>query len=124
MDVENAMANMHLGDSGTGPVSSDTSYVREEEEDLNRTPIRPSAKALGKRKLVDGIVSGNFDLNLCQGDRNSLSLEESQVDSDQEEDEGDLWLHPPVKYVYDAAAERTQQRIRDATAALLVNGVH
>jgi hypothetical protein len=46
------------------------------------------------------------------------------VDSDQEEDERDLWLHPPVKYAYDAAAERTQQRIRDATAALLVNGVH
>lgn len=61
---------------------------------------------------------------MYQGDRNSLSAEENQVESDQEEDERDLWLHPPVKYAYDAAAERTQQRIRDATAALLVNGVH
>ncbi len=63
MDVENAMANVHLGDSGTGLVSSDTSYVddddEEEEEDLDHTPIRPSAKALGKRRLVEGVASGS-----------------------------------------------------------------
>jgi len=59
-DVENAMANMHLGDSGTGLVSSDAGYVDDEEEDdLDHTPIRPSAKALGKRRLVEGVASGS-----------------------------------------------------------------
>lgn len=59
-DIESAMGNVHLGDSGTGPVSSDTIYANDEEEDdLDHTPIRPSAKALGKRRLVESAVSGS-----------------------------------------------------------------
>lgn len=70
------------------------------------------------------VYYADFDVNLYQPNRNSLSAEENQGDSDQDEDQWDTWLHPPVKYVYDAAAERTQERIREATAALVVNGVH
>lgn len=32
--------------------------------------------------------------------------------------------HPPVHFVYDAAAERTQQRIRDMELERSVEGVH
>lgn len=40
--------------------------------------------------------------------------------------EGGKWhhhQHPPVHFVYDAAAERTQQRLKEGHT-LLVNGIH
>ncbi|KAK2466594.1 hypothetical protein APHAL10511_000852 [Amanita phalloides] len=113
--IQNAIANMNLGDH---PIYA-TGTVDDGGDGEDGTPARPSAKALGKRRLVEGVVSSNFN-QLYQANRDSFDFDDTQVDSDQEDDE---WLHPPVKYVYDAAAERTRQRIREATAAM-VNGVH
>ncbi|KAF6750828.1 hypothetical protein DFP72DRAFT_909441 [Ephemerocybe angulata] len=119
-------------------------------ENEDGTPIRPSAKALGKRKVVepltpDGtndtfnhqtarIANGgdpyeddNFGMN---GGEQGLGLDEV---SDGESTDGNGnenghgggigWRSHPVQYVYDAAAERTQERLRVATNALQ-NGVH
>jgi hypothetical protein len=65
-----------------------------------------------------------FDIDTNKGNVDSSSVSDERNDSEPDEDDRDTWLHPPVKYVYDAAAERTQQRLREATAALMVNGVH
>ncbi|KAF8130374.1 hypothetical protein EV363DRAFT_1399531 [Boletus edulis] len=64
------------------------------------TPIRPSAKALGKRRT----------------DSHRYSTAESDSD-----DAAFLPKRQPTRYVYDAAAERTAQHLREGH---LVNGVH
>lgn len=51
----------------------------------------------------------------------TFSVDDRPMSDD--EDDADGWQHRPVQYVYDAAAERTQQRIREGHA-LVVNGVH
>ncbi|KAM6493422.1 hypothetical protein JOM56_011556 [Amanita muscaria] len=115
-------SNIRLVDNHMQPISVTGDVHQGDGENVEHTPVRPSAKALGKRKLAESIPT-NFDLDepsdlessLCTGDR---------LDSDPEEEERDAWLHPPVKYVYDAAAERTHRRIQQATAAMMVNGVH
>lgn len=64
-DIENAVANIHLGDSGMVLVSSDTTnFDNDDGEDQDHTLARPSAKALGKRKLVESVVSGSAYLNV------------------------------------------------------------
>jgi hypothetical protein len=64
-DIENAVANIHLGDSGMVLVSSDTTNVDNDDgEDQDHTLARPSAKALGKRKLVESVVSSSAYLNV------------------------------------------------------------
>ncbi|KAL4077659.1 hypothetical protein J3A83DRAFT_4215420 [Scleroderma citrinum] len=85
------------------------------------TPTRPSAKALGKRRVVE-------DPEVCDSwdqfhDRNSAtSVRDSVVDSDS--DEPGFLKRPPVRYVYDAAAERTAQHLKEGRVSVLVNGVH
>lgn len=87
------------------------------------TPIGLSEKALGKRRVVDEeddrlsdagdsffghdqVRAGSFD-----------SLGASPIDGHRRP-----W-HPAVHYVYDAAAERTQQRI-DSQMTAMINQVH
>ncbi|CDO75455.1 hypothetical protein BN946_scf184823.g9 [Trametes cinnabarina] len=72
-----------------------------------KTPVRPSAKALGKRKVVDPPA-------------------EDDHESDSEDARAKNPWHRPIHYVYDAAAERTAQRIREGrlAAAALIGGVH
>lgn len=91
-----------------------------EEEIL--TPIRPSAKALGKRRVVDNPDA--YDSSDQLHDRNgTASVRDSGLDSDSEE-AGLLPKRPPTRYVYDAAAERTAQHLKEGRAGILVNGVH
>lgn len=56
------------------------------------------------------------------------NLDDRPTDSDEEDSPEGLWqhMHHPVQhFVYDAAAERTQQRIREGHEhAIMVNGVH
>ncbi|KAJ2936193.1 hypothetical protein H1R20_g906, partial [Candolleomyces eurysporus] len=97
-------------------------------EDEDGTPMRPSAKALGKRKVVDPGPPDSpnhaddtyFDVN--RQDRNSV-LDDRFGDSDSESliegqpadnNHQQPWHQRPVQYVYDAAAERTQQRLLEA----------
>ncbi|KAJ7141849.1 hypothetical protein C8R43DRAFT_1016600 [Mycena crocata] len=96
------------------------------DDDAHERLMQPSAKALGKRK----VVADAYDRMQQQDSDDGLGLKDNfddrPGDSDEEETPERLWqhLHHPVQhYVYDAAAERTQQRIREGHA-LVVNGVH
>ncbi|KAF8130908.1 hypothetical protein K438DRAFT_1886092 [Mycena galopus ATCC 62051] len=107
-------------------------YNSDDDDDLDpdtRTH-QPSAKALGKRKVeVDP-----YDLGQPLDDESSLGhkdhFDDRPLDSDDENDHTTperFWTHqlPAPHFVYDAAAERTQARIRQGhVSALIVNGVH
>jgi len=90
-----------------------------------RTPVKPSAKALGKRKVVDAEESDRpFDPDdMFYDHRDELYPVEDRLDSDSDELSGGRWSQT-THYVYDAAAERTQQRIRRGRVSTLVDGVH
>lgn len=113
--------------------------------------MRPSAKALGKRKVTEpaegerelhfhlDYISSEWERvndNVCvvgPFDPDDLFYDQSVNESTRNSDDSDSddghaknpW-HRPVHYVYDAAAERTEQRIREGrlAAAALVAGVH
>ncbi|KAI0651280.1 hypothetical protein C8Q79DRAFT_996771 [Trametes meyenii] len=106
----------------------------EEWSDLDeeaRTPVRPSAKALGKRKVVESPPDEDrpFDPNDIFYNHANDSFHNTNNNSDESESEEgrarNPW-HKPVHYVYDAAAELTAQRIREGrlAAAALVGSVH
>ncbi|KAF8183844.1 kinase-like domain-containing protein [Mycena galopus ATCC 62051] len=91
---------------------------------------QPSAKALGKRKEMDP-----YDLGQPLDDESSLGhkdhLDDRPLDSDDENDHttpARFWMWhqlPAPHFVYDAAAERTQARIRQGhVSALIMNGVY
>lgn len=95
-------------------------------DDDNPHPAGPSEKALGKRRVVEEEEPDKpFDTDDLFFDRktDTLSTDDS-IESDRESDNAVLrkWGHTPVHYVYDAAAERTKQRMERGN--LLVNGVH
>ncbi|KAJ3929303.1 MAG: hypothetical protein NXY57DRAFT_900339, partial [Lentinula lateritia] len=107
-----------------------------EEEIL--TPIKPSAKALGKRRVEVNDATENGDIPVPSG--------EGGYNSDSDDSESAYYPngrprsrnngllhnlhHPPVHFVYDAAAERTQQRIKKMELenhmekSMEVGGVH
>ncbi|KAF4568144.1 phosphatidylinositol-3,5-bisphosphate 5-phosphatase [Pleurotus pulmonarius] len=95
-------------------------------DDDNLHPAGPSEKALGKRRVVEEEEPEKpFDTDDLFFDRktDTLSTDDS-IESDRESDNAAVrrWGHTPVHYVYDAAAERTKQRLERGN--LLVNGVH
>ncbi|KAI0920434.1 hypothetical protein AcW1_002174 [Taiwanofungus camphoratus] len=97
--------------------------LRDEEYD---TPVKPSAKALGKRKVIEPVESDRgFDTDDLFYDHTDESLRSTDdpLDSDSEEGRIRGW-HQPVHYVYDAAAERLQQRIKEGQLAAAALGVH
>jgi len=95
----------------------------EPDDDDATTPIKPSAKALGKRKVIEAEPDRASDANdLFHDARDEPYPPDNRVDSDSDEVSG-RWQQP-TKYVYDAAAERTQQRIRRGRVSTLVDGVH
>ena len=75
--------------------------------------------------LADAKPTGQFDPDDIFYDQSSESIRNSE-DSDSDDTRPRNPWHRPVHYVYDAAAERTQQRIREGrlAAAALVGGVH
>ncbi|KAH9996151.1 hypothetical protein BJV74DRAFT_828545, partial [Russula compacta] len=96
------------------------------EEDI-RTPIRPSAKALGKRRVVeaeeaDPDAFNPDDMFYEQTDtreaRNPAPDDSGMSDSDSDTPHRG---QQPVHYAYDAVAERTQRLLQQMS---LVNGVH
>ncbi|KAH8099783.1 hypothetical protein BXZ70DRAFT_1025894 [Cristinia sonorae] len=117
-------------DSGSGGIDGG------EENYEAVTPHQPSAKALGKRRVVDPEdQDGQFDpddmfYENTNESRNSPSGDDLDSDND---GPGGLHSHQrrPVRYVYDAAAEKTRERIREGrlhlaaeNATTLVGGVH
>ncbi|KAH9922326.1 uncharacterized protein BXZ73DRAFT_104144 [Epithele typhae] len=95
-----------------------------------KTPVRPSAKALGKRRVVEPPEGERAfdpdDLFYEQGQNPNNNGVQHSDDSESDDGKAKGPWHRPVHYVYDAAAERTQQRIREGrlAAAALVGGVH
>ncbi|KAG5651828.1 hypothetical protein H0H81_007260 [Sphagnurus paluster] len=89
------------------------------------TPVMPSAKALGKRRVVEEDTPTQPGTGDPFDDRDATFSVDDPPESDDDRSTHDsVWpRHRPVQYVYDAAAERTQQRIREGHA-LVVNGVH
>ncbi|KAI6123088.1 hypothetical protein EV401DRAFT_1858317 [Pisolithus croceorrhizus] len=103
------MEQMHIEDESTSEEA--------------HTPIRPSEKALGKRRVIYE-PDGRHMYDSCDpyGDKNVVSsFRDSVVDSDSDE-VAYAPKRPPVQYVYDAAAERTAQQLKEGR--VLVNGVH
>jgi hypothetical protein len=102
--VSDAMERMNIEDDGSNS------------DNETHTPIQLSAKALGKRRVIEEPDDGESN-NAIFG-RND-PYRDSGADSDSD-DAG--YLHRrPIRYVYDAAAERTAQHVREGR---LVNGVH
>ncbi|KAH9948467.1 hypothetical protein B0H21DRAFT_733432 [Amylocystis lapponica] len=98
-------------------------------EDEVRTPGRPSAKALGKRRVIENPdIDRGFDPDdiFYEHTDQSLRPTEDALDSDSEDGRRNGAMHHPTHYVYDAAAERMQQRIKEGrlAAAALVSGVY
>ncbi|KAH9988894.1 hypothetical protein BJV77DRAFT_1019728 [Russula vinacea] len=94
-----------------------------------RTPIRPSAKALGKRRVVeaeepdpDAFNPDDIFYERTDGReaRNTAQDDSGMSDSDSDSHHRG-WPQQPVHYAYDAVAERTQQLLEQMS---LVNGVH
>jgi hypothetical protein len=98
------------------------------EEEEVKYPIQPSDKALGKRRVVEEVDDEQHD----SSDLYYKPRRESVVfDSDEEVRGGDhanaMWpRRQPTQYVYDAAAERTAQHLREGRVNVQVaaNGVH
>ncbi|KAH9916215.1 uncharacterized protein B0H18DRAFT_1038853 [Fomitopsis serialis] len=139
-------------DSAPGSLARDMNRLsvhnRDNPEDMHGTPVRLSAKALGKRRQIDPTESDRACLivaflvvvslcsSMCAGgfdpddifydnaDDQSRQNDDS-LESDSDDGRHHRW-HQPVQYVYDAAAERTQERIRQGrvAAAALVGSVH
>ncbi|TFK37648.1 hypothetical protein BDQ12DRAFT_151185 [Crucibulum laeve] len=118
-DLHEAFNDLHLQTS-----QSRLSFASYEGD--NFPSVQPSAKALGKQKATEPAqteTSFHPDDLYFENVEGDLPLNDPH-ESDQDEESTDgRWHHPPVHYVYDAAAERTQQRIREGNA-LVVNGVH
>jgi len=103
----------------------DRSAAVDDDDEECTTPIKPSAKALGKRKVVEAEEPDRpFDTDdLFYDHRDEPYHAEDRVESDSDEASGGRWPQT-THYVYDAAAERTQQRIRRGRVSTLVDGVH
>lgn len=88
-------------------------------------PEGPSAKALGKRKVVEAAQEPTTSDNGDDLEKDQTYPGDDPGDSDLEDSIETRWRCPPVKYVYDAAAERTQQRLKEGLEhGQVVNGVH
>ncbi|CAL1694920.1 unnamed protein product [Somion occarium] len=103
-----------IGSSNIG--QADDSSFSELEFDFN--PQQPSAKALGKRRQLEpSDVDNPFDPDDMFYDHGPDSR---QSDSFSDSDSDDAYSgskRPHIHYVYDAAAERTKQRIKESRLA-------
>ncbi|KAE9403811.1 hypothetical protein BT96DRAFT_917357 [Gymnopus androsaceus JB14] len=152
-DILNGLSSLSIAKSR---VARTGSRADESDEDI-LTPIKPSAKALGKRRIeVGDDPEPSFNPDDLYYDHNKDGG--STVDSYNPYAESDIHIpstegynsesddsesayypdgrprsrngilhhlhHPPVHFVYDAAAERTRQRIREMEMERSVEGVH
>jgi len=96
----------------------------DEELDVISPPAGLSEKALGKRRLVNNEADRTSPTrdSFFGNDQQEANYSSDSLDADGEDHHRTLW-HQPVRYVYDAAAERTQERIKGELSAL-VKEVH
>ncbi|KAJ3498602.1 hypothetical protein NLJ89_g10199 [Agrocybe chaxingu] len=99
-----------------------------DQEDYDYTPVKPSAKALGKRKVVEpeAVPDPPFDPDdIYYSKDNSFLANDTKGEPDFEDETDTRWRRPPTQFVYDAVAERTRQRLEGEIRELRVaNGVH
>ncbi|KAJ7279148.1 hypothetical protein C8J57DRAFT_154703 [Mycena rebaudengoi] len=130
-ELANGMAGMRMHPreyAGRGSLEDERYRAGDDELDGDERPVQPSAKALGKRPAVADPYDSMQPLDAEDA---SLGLKDNYDDrpgdsDDEIETPERLWQHihhPVQRYVYDAAAERTQQRIAEGHQ-LMVNGVH
>jgi len=105
----------------------DTGSVNGYDDEDEDQPYKPSAKALGKRKVMDPEgTSGPATLNsedVYYNNGHAFGATEN-VDPEFDDDSDGRW-HPPVHFVYDAVAERTRQRLLEVgDHEQSMNGVH
>ncbi|KAJ7670447.1 hypothetical protein B0H17DRAFT_1085868 [Mycena rosella] len=108
----------YAASSGLGSFDDEVRDAGYSDDDGDERPMQLSAKALGKRP----VMADPYCLSLGLKD----NLDDRPEDLDEENSPERLWqhIHHPVQhFVYDAAAERTQQQIREGHA-LVVNGGH
>jgi len=103
--LHNAAARLRIHD--------DSSSLRDESEEEYQEPTGPSAKALGKRRQVNMDESEAFDPDDLFYEQTNESQRSNDLSDDDSEDMQRPWQHHAVQYVYDAAAERMQERLRE-----------
>jgi len=91
--------------------------------------VQPSAKALGKRKVVepDNSLDSPDDVDVMYFNREHAFPSADGVDPGFEDENDSRWCHPTVHFVYDAVAERTRQRLEgrgELVDNLVDNRVH
>ncbi|KAF8332120.1 uncharacterized protein EI90DRAFT_3289308 [Cantharellus anzutake] len=90
----------------------------------HRTPIRPSAKALGKRKAVERRVDPDtFDPDDLFKEQRSNTPTSGDSDSDDSLDYLSRSKAKPIVYAYDAMAEREKERQAQLARQTQANGV-
>ncbi|KAJ3819568.1 hypothetical protein F5880DRAFT_1489456 [Lentinula raphanica] len=108
-------SNVLITEKGNAAWSARKSMDESSDEEI-LTPIKPSAKALGKRRVdVTNEPDNSFNPDDLYYDQDR-ALDAYYPDGrPRSRNQGLLHQlrHPPVHFVYDAAAERTQQRIRE-----------
>ncbi|KIJ60449.1 hypothetical protein HYDPIDRAFT_139136 [Hydnomerulius pinastri MD-312] len=115
-------------DSGKEQISDGMEQMNLEDDPSNsedeiNTPMRPSAKALGKRRVVEEPDEYESSNMFFGNNKEDPYNHDSAVDSDSD-DGGLIPKRQATHYVYDAAAERTAQHLREGRVSVLVNGVH
>jgi len=117
IDIKNS-PSLHHNNVST---SASTATTDGDDEEIPKTPIRPSAKALGKRRAQEPPERGPDafdpdDLFKTEQARTPMSMEEEMLELDNPS------RPKPVHYVYDAAAEREKERQRAMLAAEQAQG--
>ncbi|KAF8905168.1 hypothetical protein CPB85DRAFT_1315922 [Mucidula mucida] len=100
----------HYASSGGLNDELDSRYRKDDEL------VVPSAKALGKRRVVESEVEEQpFDPNDLFYEKDEFPLDERAEYSDSDDSRETRWHHSTThtNFVYDAAAERTRQRIEE-----------
>ncbi|KAG6889868.1 hypothetical protein C0992_003764 [Termitomyces sp. T32_za158] len=121
--LPNGMAGMRLRKESVPSIVEPSMY--HPEEDAGEVPVRPSEKALGKQRVVEDDSPDRYRAEDFDGRDETYSVD-SRLDSDDDRSTHEGWPYhhrPQQQFVYDAAAERTQERIRKGQD-MLVNGVH
>lgn len=97
------------------------------DEEQDYQPPKPSAKALGKRKVVEPEpeAAGQFEVDDMYFSKDQPFSSGHDPEYDDESDREHSVFHPKVNFVYDAVAERTRLRqLQEGHQLIATNGIH
>lgn len=124
LDVKRTRSGSSASGRGRRSAEVANGVAGHDDDDEIKTPIQPSAKALGKRK-ADPPADDAFDPDDIFKERTTTPMavypagEDNLLNSDSDSvDDGNNSHHKPhVEYAYDAAAERKKELEREAKKA-------